>query len=110
EAPGDADRLLAYFINTVPPIQRHTVYERIVSAIASGRLTGELLGPLQTPRLFTADAANQTWEELATVIGSEELFAQHVAQFFKPDGVHFAPQAYPGRWAPPAWNTPLTPE
>jgi hypothetical protein len=108
KAPGDADRVLAYYINTVPPVQRQTVYDRVARAIASGRLTGELRGRLQTPRLFTADMANQTWEELETALGTE--LANNIAHFFKPDGMHFAPQAYPGRWAPPAWNMPLTPK
>jgi hypothetical protein len=106
QAPHDVDRYLAWHINNTAPAQRQTLHDRIVGAVSDGRLSGEFDAPIQAPRLFSSTAAEQTWEDLSPLLvgGTDEA-----ALFFKPRGLQFAPQAYPGRWAPARWNDPLTP-
>lgn len=108
EAPSDADRLLCWFINSAPPTRRQTLYERLVTALNSGKLTGHLQSHVPTPSLFTADAAERTWYDLIGQLGTDQ--SERLEPFFRPNGQSFAPQAYPGRWAPVTWNNPLTPE
>lgn len=109
EAPGDVERLLAWIINSAPPVQRQTLHSRIVSAITAGRLTGEFDSKVQPPRLFSAHAADETWNDLKRVLEAESCDSDEARLFFEPDGLQFAPQAYPPRWAPAIWNAPLSP-
>lgn len=108
-APSDADRLLCWFINSFPPAKRQSLYERLSTAIDTARLTGLLATPLPFPSLFTADAAERTWDDLLGHFQQIEGVTERLSPFFRPDGTRFVPHAYPGRWAPVTWNAPLTP-
>lgn len=110
-APNDADRLLCWYINSVRPAKRQSFYERISTAIDTARLTGQLVSPLAVPSLYNEDAAERTWDDLVKRFSLIDGATEHLAPFFRPDpdGLRFAPHAYPGRWAPVTWNVPLTP-
>ncbi len=108
-APSDADRLLCWFINSAHPAKRQSLYERLSRAIDTARLTGLLSAPFSFPSLFTADAAERTWDDLVGHLQLNEGATELLSPFFRPDGTRFVPHAYPGRWAPVTWNVPLSP-